>query len=431
MKTTTKKAPVKTIRKNNKKASSKRVPLAHQNCPVLRQLRLVERRHTGKILHHKNTSHLSLIMILLIFGLFLFASGQYARAIIQNGSVTVGLTVLGPAPKTGASITDPVADESFVDNKIIAVSGVCEKKSFVVVKSNGSVVGSTNCTEAGIFSLNIQLQYGDNILSALNYDNLNQAGPETPSITISLSNTTETTETNIITPVLPDNPSTVPGTEVTDCSSYSASQLPVGNEPHGSTVEPGYELKTCPICKGAGQVNRVMNTIFGPIQQTTTCDECGGRGKIPEKVCTLCHGKGTERRRKTINLKVPAGIDDGATIRLCEYGEANRNGQKGDLYVHIQVKAHKSFTREGDIILSEQHIDMVEAALGTEIDVETVDGRVRMKVPAGTQSGTDFKLSNHGVPHMQSDRRGPHIVSIIVDTPTRLTRKQREILEQF
>jgi len=200
---------------------------------------------------------------------------------------------------------------------------------------------------------------------------------------------------------------------------------------HGSTVEPGYELKTCPICKGAGQVNRVMNTIFGPIQQTTTCDECGGRGKIPEKVCTLCHGKGTERRRKTINLKVPAGIDDGATIRLCEYGEANRNGQKGDLYVHIQVKAHKSFTREGDIILSEQHIDMVEAALGTEIDVETVDGRVRMKVPAGTQSGTDFKLSNHGVPHMQSDRRGPHIVSIIVDTPTRLTRKQREILEQF
>jgi len=199
----------------------------------------------------------------------------------------------------------------------------------------------------------------------------------------------------------------------------------------GTTVEPGYDLKTCPICKGAGQVNRVMNTIFGPIQQTTTCDECGGRGKIPEKVCTLCHGKGTERRRKTINLKVPAGIDDGATIRLREYGEANRNGQKGDLYVHIQVKAHKSFTREGDIILSEQHIDMVEAALGTEIDVETVDGKVRMKVPAGTQSGTDFKLSGHGVPHMQSDRRGSHIVSIIVDTPTRLTRKQREILEQF
>jgi len=200
---------------------------------------------------------------------------------------------------------------------------------------------------------------------------------------------------------------------------------------HGSTVEPGYEMRTCPTCKGAGQVNRVMNTIFGPIQQNATCETCGGRGKIPEKTCSVCRGKGVERRKRKINLKVPAGIDDGATIRLKEYGEAMANGQKGDLYVHIQVKAHKNFTREGDLILSEQHINMAEAALGTEIDVETVDGKIRMKVPAGTQSGTDFKISNHGVPHMQSDRRGPHIVSIIVDTPTKLTRKQREILEQF
>ena len=199
----------------------------------------------------------------------------------------------------------------------------------------------------------------------------------------------------------------------------------------GTTVEPGYEMKTCPTCKGAGQVNRVMNTIFGPIQQNTTCETCGGQGKVPEKVCSVCHGKGIERRKKAINLKIPAGIDDGATIRLNEYGEAIGNGQKGDLYVHIHVKAHKVFTREGDIILSEQHVGMIDAALGTEIDIDTVDGKVRMKVPAGTQSGTDFKLSNHGVPHMKSDRRGPHIVSIIVDTPTRLSRKQREALENF
>lgn len=200
---------------------------------------------------------------------------------------------------------------------------------------------------------------------------------------------------------------------------------------HGTTVEPGYEMKTCPTCHGAGQVNRVMNTIFGPIQQAATCETCGGRGKVPEKVCTVCRGKGVERRKQTINLKVPAGIDDGATIRLSERGEAIGNGKKGDLYIHIRVKAHKKFTREGDIILSEQHISMVEAALGTEIDVETVDGLIRMKVPAGTQSGTDFKLSNHGVPHMKSDKRGPHIVSIVVDTPTRLSRKQREMLENF
>ncbi len=199
----------------------------------------------------------------------------------------------------------------------------------------------------------------------------------------------------------------------------------------GTTVEPGYEMKTCPTCRGAGQVNRVMNTIFGQIQQATTCETCGGTGKVPEKVCTVCHGKGVERRKKTINIKIPSGIDDGATIRLRGYGEAIGKGEKGDLYVNIRVKAHKKFTREGDIILSEQHVSMVGATLGTEIDVDTVDGKVRMKVPAGTQSGTDFKLSNHGVPHMNGDKRGPHIVSIIVDIPTKLSKKQKELLEQF
>lgn len=200
---------------------------------------------------------------------------------------------------------------------------------------------------------------------------------------------------------------------------------------HGTTVEPGHDMKTCPTCKGAGQQTRIMNTMFGQIQQAVTCETCQGRGKVPEKVCTVCRGRGTERRKQTITLKVPAGIDDGATIRLKERGEAIGGGAKGDLYVHVRVQAHKKFTREGDIILSEEHVSMIDAALGTEIDVDTVDGAVRMKVPAGTQSGTDFKLSSHGVPHMRSSARGPHIVSIIVDTPTKLTKKQKELLEQF
>lgn len=200
---------------------------------------------------------------------------------------------------------------------------------------------------------------------------------------------------------------------------------------HGTTVEPGHSLQTCPTCQGAGQQTRVMNTMFGAIQQAVTCETCKGRGKVPEKVCSVCKGQGTERRKQTVTLKVPAGIDDGSTIRLKERGEATANGPKGDLYVHIRVKAHKKFTREGDLILSEEHIDMVDAALGTEIDVETVDGKVRMKIPAGTQSGTDFKLSSHGVPHLRSDRRGAHIVQIIVDTPTKLNKKQREALELF
>lgn len=199
----------------------------------------------------------------------------------------------------------------------------------------------------------------------------------------------------------------------------------------GNTVEPGYELKTCDQCQGSGQVITVAKTIFGNIQQAAICPKCHGSGKVPEKACTVCHGKGTKAKKQTITLKIPAGIDDGATIRLREHGEAVANGPKGDLYVNIRVKAHKHFTREGDLILSEEHVGMVEAALGAEIDVDTVDGPVRMKVPAGTQSGADFKLSSHGVPHIKGSSRGAHIVTIVVDTPTKLSKQQQELLKQF
>lgn len=199
----------------------------------------------------------------------------------------------------------------------------------------------------------------------------------------------------------------------------------------GTTVEPGHELKTCDECKGSGQTVRVMRTMFGNIQQATVCNKCHGAGKVPEKVCTVCHGTGTQRKKQGISLKIPAGVDDGATIRLREHGEAIANGPKGDLYVNIRVKPHKKFTREGDLILSEETVDMVDAALGTEIQVDTVDGPVKMKVPAGTQSGTDFKLSGHGVPHLRKDSRGAHIVTIIVETPTKLSKKQQQLLEEF
>lgn len=199
----------------------------------------------------------------------------------------------------------------------------------------------------------------------------------------------------------------------------------------GTTAEPGHSMKTCPTCKGAGQVNKVMNTIFGQIQQAAVCDECQGKGRIPEKVCTVCHGKGTQKKKVQTNLKIPAGIDDGATIRLREHGEAIADGPKGDLFVHIRVKPHKKFTREGDLVLSEEHISFSDAALGAEVDVETVDGEMTMKVPAGTQSGTDFKLSNHGVPHLRGNKRGAHIVTIVVDTPTKLSKQQKELFEQL
>lgn len=199
----------------------------------------------------------------------------------------------------------------------------------------------------------------------------------------------------------------------------------------GTTAEPGHSMKTCPTCKGAGQVTKIMNTIFGQIQQAAVCNECKGKGKIPEKVCTVCHGKGTQRKKQNIKLKIPAGIDDGATIRLREHGEAIADGPKGDLYVNIRVKPHKKFTREGDLILSEEHISFSDAALGAQVDVETVDGEMTMKVPAGTQSGTDFKLSGHGVPHLRGGKRGAHIVTIVVDTPKKLSKDQKELFEKL
>ena len=203
--------------------------------------------------------------------------------------------------------------------------------------------------------------------------------------------------------------------------------------PHckGTMTEPGYELKTCDTCGGSGQVVNVTRTIFGNIQQATICPTCKGIGKVPEKICSVCHGKGTQKHEQHIELKVPAGIDDGATIRLRDHGEAIANGPKGDLYVNVRVKPDKKFTREGDLILSEEHIDMVEAALGTTIKVDTVDGPVTMKIPAGTQSGSDFKLSGHGVPHLRTSSRGAHIVTILVDTPTKLSKQQRSLLESF
>lgn len=200
---------------------------------------------------------------------------------------------------------------------------------------------------------------------------------------------------------------------------------------HGSTAEPGYSMKTCPDCKGAGQQTRTMHTMFGQMQQAVVCPTCEGAGKVPEKACTVCKGKGTIHGEENVTVKIPAGIDNGATIRLNGRGEAVPGGPRGDLYVNVQVKPDKQFTRRGDTIYSEKQIGMVDAALGTEITIPTIDGMIRMKIPAGTQSGTEFKLSGHGVPKIGSKSRGPHVVNIIAETPKKLTKKQRELLEEF
>lgn len=198
----------------------------------------------------------------------------------------------------------------------------------------------------------------------------------------------------------------------------------------GSTVEPGYSMIDCKTCGGSGQVTQLHNTILGQIRQTQTCPTCQGRGKQPEKVCTVCKGSGTVRKHKDIKIKIPAGIEDGATIRLKGYGDAVAHGKKGDLYVNIHVRPHKKFTREGDLILSTETISMFEAALGTILEVDTVEGTKKLKIPAGTQPGTDFRLRGLGVPHLHGSGRGDQIVRVEVKVPDRLTKKQKELLKE-
>src|ERR1700683_269958 len=202
---------------------------------------------------------------------------------------------------------------------------------------------------------------------------------------------------------------------------------------HGTGAEPGTKKKTCPTCAGRGQVTRTQQTILGAIQHTTTCPTCHGSGQVPETECKVCHGSGVQRRQRTLTVKIPGGVDDHAAIRLDGQGAAPKGGgRKGDLYVQIRVKADRRFERRGRDILSEATIPMAQAALGTEIPVETVDGKLTLKIPAGTQSDHVFKLTGHGVPGLgRTTARGDHLVTVTVETPTKLSARQRDLLEQF
>jgi len=200
----------------------------------------------------------------------------------------------------------------------------------------------------------------------------------------------------------------------------------------GSGAEPGSGEKTCPTCNGKGQVQTEQHTIFGTFAQATVCPECHGKGKVPEKKCTKCHGEGRVREQVTIKVKIPAGVDNGQTIRVSGKGEAGEYGiPAGDLYLIVRVTPDKRFVRNGYNIESEVEISFPEAALGTTVNVETIDGKVTLKVPAGTQSGKVFKLSERGVPHLNGRQRGDHLVTVNVLTPTKLSSKQKKLLEEF
>ncbi|MBI2356102.1 MAG: molecular chaperone DnaJ [Candidatus Doudnabacteria bacterium] len=200
----------------------------------------------------------------------------------------------------------------------------------------------------------------------------------------------------------------------------------------GSGAEVGSKVSTCPKCHGTGQIRTSRRTIFGQIAQVAACDECEGSGKVAEIVCSECQGSGIARRTKRLKVKIPAGVDDDSRLRIPGEGEAGYKGSNfGDLYLRINVAPHSTLQREGFNILSELPLSFYQAALGTQVEVETVDGRVNLKIPAGTQSEKTFRLKGKGVPIMGRSGRGDHLVTVHVITPTKLTKKEKELFKKL
>ena len=200
----------------------------------------------------------------------------------------------------------------------------------------------------------------------------------------------------------------------------------------GSGARPGTKPETCSVCRGTGQQEIVQNTPFGRIVNRRLCSQCGGTGRVVRDKCATCRGTGKVKRQRTIHVRIPAGVDEGAQIRLSGEGEAgSRGGPPGDLYIVIRVKPHEFFDREGDDIYCEVPLTFAQAALGDEIEVPTLTEKVKLRIPAGTQTGTYFRLKGKGVPRLRGMGAGDQHVKVTVVTPTNLTEEQKELLRQF
>ncbi len=197
---------------------------------------------------------------------------------------------------------------------------------------------------------------------------------------------------------------------------------------HGTGAKPGTQPKTCPTCGGAGQV-RIQQGFFS-IQQT--CPKCHGSGRIIPEPCTSCGGAGRVKRQKTLEVKIPAGIDNGMRLRHGGQGEPGVNGgPAGDLYVEIHIKQHAVFQRDGDDLHCEMPISFTTAALGGEIEIPTLDGAANIRIPAETQSAKVFRLRGKGIRNVRSHAPGDLMVHVIVETPVKLTERQKELLREF
>ncbi|TSB46772.1 molecular chaperone DnaJ [Alkalicoccobacillus porphyridii] len=200
----------------------------------------------------------------------------------------------------------------------------------------------------------------------------------------------------------------------------------------GSGAKPGTKPETCSHCQGSGQLNVEQNTPFGRVVNRRVCNHCEGTGKMIKEKCSTCSGKGKVRKRKKISVKVPAGIDHGQQMRVSGQGEAGANGgPAGDLYVVFNVKSHEFFERDGEDIYCEMPLTFTQVALGDEIEVPTLTGKIKLKIPAGTQTGTNFRLRGKGVPNVHGRGQGDQHVKVRVVTPKNLSEKEKDIMREF
>ena len=201
---------------------------------------------------------------------------------------------------------------------------------------------------------------------------------------------------------------------------------------HGNGCAPGTSPEVCPDCHGTGTVQVRRQTPMGVFATSSPCPKCGGKGRIIHQPCKDCRGSGLLRKKKTIQASIPAGIDNGQTISIRGQGNAGKNGgPAGDLLITITVRPHELFRREGTCVLCEAPITFTQAVLGAELEIPTIDGKVKYTLPEGTQSGTTFRLKGKGIPSINGRGRGDQYVTVYIETPRNLNKEQKEALKKF
>jgi molecular chaperone DnaJ len=201
---------------------------------------------------------------------------------------------------------------------------------------------------------------------------------------------------------------------------------------NGTGAKPGTTVETCKHCQGTGQVRYTQSTAFGQFVNMKTCDVCRGEGRIITHPCETCHGRGRVSKNSRISINIPAGIDEGQTISLRGEGEPGlRGGPSGDLYVTIHIRPHPIFKREGYDVVCDVPISFAQASLGAEIDIPSLDGKIKYAIPEGTQTATVFKLKGKGIKHIRSNNRGDEYIRVNVEIPVKMSQKQKDLLRQF